>query len=130
MISCENVDIRLFARECGIPLRKIAKALNISEPTVYRILNKKLSDNYQKMFVETIENIACGRKTKTRDEYEASFKKGKESKKSPNEMSEAAKEARRKYFREYSKRNKEKRRQWNANYWEKVAAKNKEGGEL
>lgn len=43
-----------------------------------------------------------------------------------NEMSEAALEARRKYYREYNARNKEKRKQWNAKHWEKLAKENEE----
>ena len=38
-----------------------------------------------------------------------------------SEISEAAKEARRKYSREYYRKNKEKRKQWNQSYWEKIA---------
>lgn len=49
----------------------------------------------------------------------------------PKPLSESAKEARRSYAREYYKRNKDKRKQWNNDYWERksqrVSADPKEG---
>lgn len=37
-------------------------------------------------------------------------------------LSDAALKARREYFREYERKNKDKRKQWNRNHWERVAA--------
>lgn len=42
------------------------------------------------------------------------------------ETSIAAIEARRKYYRDYNAKNREKRKQWNKNHWEKVAKSSKE----
>lgn len=42
------------------------------------------------------------------------------------QLSEAALQARREYFREYNRKNREKRKQWNQNHWENVAARQAE----
>ena len=64
-----NFDIRLHAYELGIPLWKVADALEISEGTVMRILRRELTDIEKQMFIQTIDWLHRGEKTKSRKEW-------------------------------------------------------------
>lgn len=49
--------------------------------------------------------------------------KGQRQRLPQNQLSQEALEARRKYQRDYRRRNPEKRRQWDKNHWERLAEK-------
>lgn len=53
---------------------------------------------------------------------ESRMKKGRQTLPEQNKpLSDAALNARRKYYREYNKKNRDKRKKWNQNHWERVA---------
>lgn len=52
-----NTDIRLKAKENGVPLWKIADKLNISEPTMTRKLRKELSDEEKTKIIGIIAEL-------------------------------------------------------------------------
>jgi len=62
MVSQVNLDVRLKAREYGIPLWALAKRLQISEPTLYRKLRDPLSPEERKRFLNGIEELRNERK--------------------------------------------------------------------
>ena len=58
---------------------------------------------------------------------ESTKRKGRQTLPEQNKpLSNEALQARREYFREYNRKNREKRKQWTKNHWEKVAAQNAE----
>ena len=56
--SMANNDIRKFAKGSDVPLWKVAKELNISEPTMSRRLREELPDTEKTKFRKIITNIA------------------------------------------------------------------------
>lgn len=52
-----NTDIRLKAKENGVPLWKIAEKLNISEPTMTRKLRKELPDEEKTKIIGIIAEL-------------------------------------------------------------------------
>ena len=58
MKELANADIRKAAKEAGVSLWEIADALNISEPTVTRLLRRELADDRKQELLYTIASIA------------------------------------------------------------------------
>ena len=58
MKELANADIRKAAKEAGVSLWEIADALNISEPTVTRLLRRELDDDRKQELLHTIASIA------------------------------------------------------------------------
>lgn len=52
-----NMDIRLTAKEYGVPLWEVADALGISEPTLTRKLRRELDAESKKTILNTIKTI-------------------------------------------------------------------------
>ena len=50
-----NNDLRLFARGAGVPFWKVAKAFNISEPTMTRKLREELNPTEKEKIFQIIE---------------------------------------------------------------------------
>jgi len=53
-----NVDIRRLARAEGVPLWKIAEALNVSEPTIIRHLRREFDETKKAEVRRIIEQLA------------------------------------------------------------------------
>lgn len=53
-----NFDVRRCAWEQGVCFRRLALALGISEPTLYRKLRVELADSEKKRFIKAIERLA------------------------------------------------------------------------
>lgn len=58
MKKLANADIRAAAKEAGVSLWKIADALNVSEPTVTRMLRHELSDDRKRELMTAIQTIS------------------------------------------------------------------------
>ena len=56
----ENIGIRLEARAAGVPLWKVARALGVSEPTLYRWLRAPLSGEERARILGIIEKLKDG----------------------------------------------------------------------
>ena len=54
-----NQEIRQHAREQGVKLWQVAKALGISEPTMTRRLRSELPAEEKGRFLDTIDRIAA-----------------------------------------------------------------------
>ena len=63
-ISERNMDIRLYAKANGVPLYRIAEATGVSIATLYRNLNKRLSEQERNLLFETITNLHDGQEVK------------------------------------------------------------------
>ncbi|MBE5788220.1 MAG: hypothetical protein E7325_00990 [Clostridiales bacterium] len=57
-----NSQIRLTARRRGVPLRLVAELLNISEPTLYRHLNKRMTPAERERYLSAIMRLSEGTK--------------------------------------------------------------------
>lgn len=55
-----NEDTRLYARGNGVPFWKIARALNISEPTMTRRLRTELSKEEKAKIFSIIDGLRAG----------------------------------------------------------------------
>ncbi|MBQ4569392.1 MAG: hypothetical protein IJA62_05000 [Ruminococcus sp.] len=53
-----NIDIRTAAKEKGVRLWEIANAMNISEPTMTRMLRHELSAVEKEKINKVIDNLA------------------------------------------------------------------------
>ena len=51
----QNMKIRLYAKERGVPLWKVAAFLRISEPTLYRNLRQEIED--EQMYLNAVDKI-------------------------------------------------------------------------
>lgn len=58
MKKLANADIRAAAKEAGVSLWEIADALNVSEPTVTRMLRHELSDDRKRVLMTAIQTIS------------------------------------------------------------------------
>ena len=58
MRKLANADIRAAAKEAGVSLWEIADALNISEPTVTRMLRHELSDDRKRELITAIKSVS------------------------------------------------------------------------
>ena len=58
MKELANADIRKAAKDAGVSLWEIADALNISEPTVTRMLRHELSDDRKRELMTTIKSVS------------------------------------------------------------------------
>lgn len=54
----ENTSVRNMARNAGVPLWKIAAALNVSEPTIYRWLRFPLSEEKINQITNAINHLS------------------------------------------------------------------------
>ena len=54
----QNLDLRKSAKAAGIPLWRIAEALEISEPTMTRKLRHELPENEKKQLLDLIKQLA------------------------------------------------------------------------
>jgi hypothetical protein len=62
-VSMSNKGIRKFAKEKGVFLWEIARALGISEPTMTRRLRSELSEKEQTEMKSIIEKLSENKKT-------------------------------------------------------------------
>lgn len=53
-----NLDVRFKARSLGVPLWKVARALNIGTNTLYTRLRRELSAEEKKKYYAVIQQIA------------------------------------------------------------------------
>lgn len=53
----ENQDIRSAAKTAGIPLWRIADAMNCSEPTITRKLRREMTDEEKTKFLSVIRQL-------------------------------------------------------------------------
>ena len=65
MKELANADIRKAAKDAGVSLWEIADTLNISEPTVTRMLRHELSDDRKQELLRTIASIAEAKKRRS-----------------------------------------------------------------
>lgn len=54
----ENATIRFEARKHGVPLRLVAEELGISQPTLYRNLNKQMTKAERDRYLTAIRNLS------------------------------------------------------------------------
>ena len=55
-----NLDLKVFAMEHGVRLWKVARFLDISEPTMFRKLRKPFTPEEQERFKNAVLAIASG----------------------------------------------------------------------
>ena len=53
-----NNDIRLLAKSNNVPLWKVAKKLNISDPTMTRLMREELPEAEKQKIISIIKEIA------------------------------------------------------------------------
>lgn len=53
----ENQDIRLKAKGAGVPLWKVAEYIGISEPTLTRLLRRKVDKDTKQRLIAAIREI-------------------------------------------------------------------------
>ena len=53
-----NLDIRLKARAKNVPLWRLAEAIGVSEPTLYRMLRHELAPAKKKELLDAIKKLA------------------------------------------------------------------------
>lgn len=58
MRELANADIRAAAKEAGVSLWEIADALNVSEPTVTRMLRHELPDDRKHELMAAIKSVS------------------------------------------------------------------------
>ena len=54
----QNADIRFAARVAQVPLKKIAKELKFSEPTLFRRLREPMTDEQRKQYLDIIHRLS------------------------------------------------------------------------
>ena len=59
MMVTRNLDIRFMCRTAGIPLWRLAEELQIGDATLYRHLNKQLSEEQRQKFFSAINRIVA-----------------------------------------------------------------------
>ena len=52
----KNIKIRLYAKEKGVSLWKVAEYFNVSEPTLYRNLRREVQD--EELYLNAIDKIS------------------------------------------------------------------------
>lgn len=65
----ENFEIRWYMRSHQVPGWKVARALEISDMTFYRMLRCPLKDYEIEMLKQTVDSILSNTPTKTRKEW-------------------------------------------------------------
>ena len=53
-----NIDLRFYAQRFDVPLWKVAKAMNVSEPTLYRNLRSEFSEEEKAEFRAIVDRLA------------------------------------------------------------------------
>ena len=56
-----NLDVKMRAVGCGVPLWKVAEQLGIADTSLSRKLRKELSDDEKKKIFEIIDKLAAER---------------------------------------------------------------------
>ena len=56
-----NLDVKMRAVGCGVPLWKVADQLGIADTSLSRKLRKELSDDEKKKIFEIIDKLAAER---------------------------------------------------------------------
>ena len=60
MVQKANVEIRRAAKEQGVPLWRVAEAMQVCDNTLYRMLRRELSKEQTEEIIRLIAEIAEG----------------------------------------------------------------------